>query len=567
MRKNVQKVLIALAVTLALSVTFSTRIFANSMSSLDYSIELQEDGSGIITETRQMYLTEDTEIYIVMENLGGSEVTDFHVSDFGEPLTYEPNWDIDASREEKAGKYGVVETSNGQELSWGIGEYGEHEYTVTYTITDMVRQLEDGQGMNWQLFDGQNNINPEEVTITITGPEPFTTDDTRIWGFGFDGEIYLEDGELVGWSNAALSDSHHITILMQFLDSPFQPNLSLDQTLSKQQKLATDESTYNTDSSDDQTGMILVIALGGGVLFVALIALVFGGSYSRAVKRAKPLITGKQRKQMNEDQYHRDVPYRDGPVTDIAYLLKEVGKGGMEGYFNAFMLKWLKEGYVTISHQETGRVFKNEKTSIKLDPRESFTHKFERRFWKILASAANDDGVVSDSKLKKWAQKNYKKIQAIDTDLPKKSKQMLIDQFYLNEIEVTYLGNMKTKVTKGTEKGEQLFNHIVQFENYLRDFSLLDEREAKEVALWDELLIWASLYGIAEQVAEQLKDFHPTYFEEGHISYADIYMMHIFSRNMSSGYSSAVNSASGGGGATSFGGGGGSFGGGGGGSR
>lgn len=44
---------------------------ANTMSSLDYHIELQEDGSGVITETRQMYLTEDTEIYIVMENFGG----------------------------------------------------------------------------------------------------------------------------------------------------------------------------------------------------------------------------------------------------------------------------------------------------------------------------------------------------------------------------------------------------------------------------------------------------------------------------------------------------------------
>ncbi len=537
------------------------------MSSLDYFIELQEGGSGIITETRQMYLTEDTEIYIVMENLGGSEVTDFHVSDFGEPLTYEPNWDIDASREEKAGKYGIVETSNGQELSWGIGEYGEHEYTVTYTITDMVRQLEDGQGMNWRLFDGRDNINPEEVTLTITGPEPFTTDDTRIWGFGFDGEIYLEDGVLVGWSNATLSDSHHITILMQFLDSPFQPSLSLDQTLSEQQELATDGSTYNTDNAGDRLGLLVGIALGGVGLLVALMALVFGGSYSRAIKRANPLITGKQRKQMNEDQYHRDVPYKYGSVTDIAYLLKEVGNGGMAAYFNAFMLKWLKEERVTLSHQETGRVFKSEKTSIKLDPRESFTDEFEQRFWEILASAANDDGVVSDSKLKKWAQKNYKKIQVIETDLPEKSKQTLIDQFYLDEIEVTYLGNMKTKVMKGTEKGEQLFNHIVQFENYLKDFSLLDEREAKEVALWDDLLIWASLYGIAEQVAEQLKDFHPTYFEEGHISYADIYMMHIFSRNMSSGYSSAVNSASGGGGVTSFGGGGGSFGGGGGGSR
>lgn len=552
--------------TLTVAVTFSPDLLANSMSSLDYYIELQEDGSGIITETRQMYLTEDTEIYIVMENLGGSEVTDFHVSDYGEPLTYQPDWDIDASREEKAGKYGIVETSDGQELSWGIGEYGEHEYTVTYTITDMVRQLEDGQGMNWQLFDGrENNIHPEEVTLTISGPEPFTPDDTRIWGFGFEGEVHLENGDLIGWSREPLANQSYITILMQFPDSPFQPIRSLDQSLSEQQELAKEGSSYN--SSSDFIGMIIVIAIGAIVLIFAAIATIIGVAYAKAVKRANPLVTGKQRQQLNEDQYHRSVPYTNGQITDIAYLLKEVGKGDMEAYFNAYMLKWLREERLTISHQETGRVFKSEVTSIKLDPRESFTAPFEQRFWEILSASADTNGVVNDSKLKKWAQKNYEKIQAIETDLPVKSKETLIEQRYLEEVEVSYLGNMKTKVVKGTERGEQLFNQLVQFENYLKDFSLLDEREAREVALWDDLLIWASLYGIAEQVAEQLRDFHPHYFEESHLSYTDIYMMHIFSRNMSSGYSSGASAASGGGGSTSFGGGGGSFGGGGGGSR
>ncbi|SDB84443.1 Predicted membrane protein [Pelagirhabdus alkalitolerans] len=564
MKNNFRKIFIALAVTLTLSVTFTAQAFANSMSSLDYHIELQEDGSGVITETRDMYLTEDTEIYIVMENLGGSEVTDFHVSDFGEPLTYEPDWDINASREEKAGKYGVVETSDGQELAWGIGEYGEHEYTITYTITDMVRQLEDGQGMSWQLFDGRDNINPEEVTMTITGPESFTTGDTRIWGFGFDGEVYLEDGELVGWSNESLSDSNHITILMQFLNEPFQPILSLDQTLSEQEDLATEGSTYNTS---DGTGITLAIVIIGLVLVGVLIITIFGGSYKRAVKRANPLIKGRERQKLNEDQYYRDEPYKEGSVTDIAYLLKELGKGGMEPYFNAFMLKWLKEGHITLSHEETGRLFKSEKTSIQLEETPPFTDEFEKRFWEILESSANIQGVVTDSELNEWAQKNYKKIQDIDVDLPVKSKEKLIDNFYLEEVEVSYLGNLKAQVTKGTEKGEELFNHIVQFENYLKDFSLIDERRAKEVALWDDLLIWASLYGIAEQVAEQLKDFHPTYFEESNISYTNLYMMHIFSRNMSTGYSAGVNASSGGGGATSFGGGGGSFGGGGGGSR
>src|SRR5690625_7324286 len=99
----------------------------------------------------------------------------------------------------------------------GIVQYGKHEYMVTYTITDLVRKLKDGQSMNWQFFDGANNINQEEVGVRIFGPDPFTVDDTLIWGFGFAGEIYLEDGVLVGWSERSLGASIYITILMKFL--------------------------------------------------------------------------------------------------------------------------------------------------------------------------------------------------------------------------------------------------------------------------------------------------------------------------------------------------------------
>lgn len=541
---------------------------ANTMSSLDYHIELQEDGSGVITETRQMYLTEDTEIYIVMENLGGSEVLDFHVSDFDEPLTYEPDWDINASREEKAGKYGIVQTSQGQELSWGIGEYGEHEYTVTYTITDMVRQLEDGQGMNWRLFDGHNNINPKEVTLTITGPRPFTVDDTRIWGFGFDGEVYLENGKLVGWSNTALSDQNHITILMHYLNEPFEPRLSLDQTLSEQEMLAKEGSSYNEDSSTDIIAIILSLVIGGFFLFTFVMVLGYGVFYKRALSRERPLITGRKRRAMNEDKYARDVPYPHAPMTDVAYLLQQVDKGKEEHYFGAFILKWIKEGRLAHTTKQTGKLKKKEtsKLEIKRDV-DLNAPPLEQKFWDIISAAAGSDSVLDEKKLKKWAEKNYKQIEKVKNEIPIQSKKHLIDRGYLKTKMVKVMKIFPVEIIEGTTEGEDLFNHLVQFENYLADFSLLDEREINEVLLWEDLLIWASLYGRADQVAEQLKQFYPQHVNDTSITYTDIYLMSMFSRSFSSGYTTGLSASSGGGGATSFGGGGGSFGGGGGGSR
>lgn len=560
-----------IGMVLLLGCVFQSQAYANSMESLDFHVELQVDGSGVVTETRKMHLTEDTEIYIKMENLGGSEISDFQVSDFGKPLTYEENWDIEAGRAEKSGKYGIVETDQGYELCWGIGEYGDHEYGVTYTISNMVRQLQDGQGMNWRLFDGEGNINPASLTITIDGPEPFTSENTKIWGFGFTGEIYLENGSLVGWSKEPLSDNNYVTILMQFAHEPFQPLLSMEQTLGEQENIAKEGSSYNQNQGDNslsfgEKAAGIVVGIVGALS--AIFSVIGIASRSRAIKRANPLIKGKERRKLNEDQYYREIPYGSGPITDVAYMLELVERGRIEDYFNAYLLKWLKEGNIDHITEEKGLIFKKEQSILQLNRPQIKGRDFESRLWNMMQAAAGEDNKLEEKEFTKWAKKNYEKIRDLKEELSSNSKSFLIREEFLKKKKVPVLKFFTSTVMCSTEQGESLFNHLVQFENYLRDFSLLNERVPKEVLLWDELLIWASLYDIAEEVAQQFEKLYPQFLEESQYTAGDFYMMTMFTNSFAKGYHSGLSSASsGGGGSTSMGGGGGSFGGGGGGSR
>ena len=104
---------------------------------------------------------------------------------------------------------------------------------------------------------------------------------------------------------------------------------------------------------------------------------------------------------------------------------------------------------------------------------------------------------------------------------------------------------------------------------FLQEFSRIDTREIMEVHLWDEYLMFAYLFGIADKVAKQLKNMYPEIWEqEVTMDYDTI----IFVNNISTRTVNAATSArdaaqsysSGGGGFSSGGGGGGSFGGGGG---
>ena len=50
---------------------------------------------------------------------------------------------------------------------------------------------------------------------------------------------------------------------------------------------------------------------------------------------------------------------------------------------------------------------------------------------------------------------------------------------------------------------------INRLNKYLEEFSNMDTKEVMEVKLWDEYLMFAYLFGIADKVAKQLKQMYP----------------------------------------------------------
>jgi uncharacterized membrane protein len=131
---------------------------------------------------------------------------------------------------------------------------------------------------------------------------------------------------------------------------------------------------------------------------------------------------------------------------------------------------------------------------------------------------------------------------------------------------------------KYTETGQTENRKIVGFKQFLEDATLIRQRTTPEVTLWRDYLIYASLIGIADKVAKELKDIDPVMFEQVYsMSYNDmsnvIYLTRSFANVVSqyaappvSSYSGGGSlggfSRSGGGGHSSFGGGGGFSGGG-----
>ena len=83
---------------------------------IDISVLVRDNGDASVTERRTMVITNKlTEGYIVMDNMGDLTLSGFGVSD-ETGLEYQvlPKWNINASRQEKAGKCGIVEKGHGR---------------------------------------------------------------------------------------------------------------------------------------------------------------------------------------------------------------------------------------------------------------------------------------------------------------------------------------------------------------------------------------------------------------------------------------------------------------------
>lgn len=524
----------------------------HKLEDLHIHVHVNEDGSARITEKRVAFLTEGTENFIVIGNLGKSEIKDFVVKENGETFQFIDDWDIDASQSEKAFKNGIIKTSGGYELSWGIGEYGQHEYIVEYTVTNFIKQLNDSQILFWRFVNDQMNTPPERVTVEIETENSLSEETEKIWGFGFEGEVHFHDGKVVATNDDPLDESDYVTILVKFADGMFTTDDHIDQSFEEVQEEAFSGSDYGKESrawfnfSKFQT-------IFGVSFLIFMILLRF---YNPSIKLTKEKPKTFRRKYQGE--YYRDYPY-EGNFLDVYYLLYVMGVSSFEKLLTAFILKWIKEDKVSVETEEVGIFNKKDAAAIYFSNKEIEASSPEGKLFHMMKLAAGSDEILKENEFTSWAEKNRKKLIAWEKAIVNESLQTLRSQRYIEEKEQRkFLFKSKTYVS--TAKGEELEKKVYQYVNYLHDYSLLNEHEAINVKIWDDIMIWAALLGLTEVVSKQFKQLYPKYEQETAYTGGSLFLISSFTHEASEGRKAGA--IGGGGGATSSGGGGGSFGGG-----
>ena len=180
-------------------------------------------------------------------------------------------------------------------------------------------------------------------------------------------------------------------------------------------------------------------------------------------------------------------------IDDLSYFY------GMsnQNIIGSLLLKLMAKGDVTIVRE---KYKKDEKEMLKIvHPCQEISKEAKGddrlacHVLRLLTLASGDDLVLQPEEFEKWCRQ-------------KKNE---------NDIQ-NFMKMLESKPDK--EYTNQHAAHIFGLKAFLQDFTLLNERGTMEVGLWDQYLVYAEFFGLADQVRKDMERICPEYLRISNIT-------------------------------------------------
>ena len=547
-------------------------VYANNINSINMDIYIDINGNAHVKEIWNTYLNQGTEGYRAYTNLGGASISNFSVSDNTKMYTTLDYWNTSASFNNKAYKAGINRINNGVELCFGISKYGSNKYTLTYDINDFVVDLNDSQMIYWNFVNRDLASLTDSVYIKIYADHSFSNS-LNVWGYGnYGGYAYVYDG-YIEISNYSLDSDEYMVGLVKFDKGTFNTTNHINQEFQYYYDMAEDGAVDYVD--DEKNGFNIFIIIMNIILtalsfIIPIIVMIFAINSTKNKAGTYKLDFGTTGSKLPKDvNMFRDIPcnkdiIRAYWVANSYGLVKQ-----KTDFLGAILLKWLKQKHIEIKSNTVGTIFKKENTCIVFQTQvPNLDNQLEKDLYSYMYIASKD-GILESREFEKWCKNNYSKILNWFDKILDYESDILVDEGMLTKESKKVLGIFNSTVYSVNPKMYEEAIQMKGLREFFKYFKNMEDKKAIEVMLWEEYLMYAQIFGVAKEVAEQFKKLYPDvitdYNYESVVFVRNITYTGMVSANTAR--SRAQSYSSGGGGFSSGGGGGGSFGGGGGGFR
>lgn len=518
---------------------------ANSIQSIDADVYIDVNGDANITEKWSTILDSGTEGYKPYTNLGNMYISDFSVSDeSGKTYDFNDEWNTNASFAEKVYKYGYHYTNDGVELCWGISNYGNKIYIINYKINNFVKQYDDAQAIYFDFLNLDQDVG--KVKITIRSDTHFSLDNSKIWGFGYKGSINFVDGDIVMTSEGMLPKAEFMTALVRFDENLFNTNNYVNGNFDELYDLAfSDNKTRNHNVIKSilhflkTAGKIILKHLMIPILLIIFIVILVFRKRDYGYYRF--CYNNMIYPSSNDDTYYQNIPCNNDLELAywICYQYQIVSDNQLrKGIISAYFLKWIHENKIKVfkTNREEFGVFGLGKITFDLSNlvTETFSNNSEKKLALFMLSASNEDKLLNSDDFNKWSKNNFKEFNYWYISIFSDVKTSLMR----NNLLYSSSENSKEIDTISSDINEEAA-HLNGLKNFLLDYGNIEEKELIEIYTFEQYLIFAALFGIAEKVEAQFKKQYPDYF----VKYDyDFSLIHEIAASCFASYSKALSS-------------------------
>ncbi|NLZ19894.1 MAG: DUF2207 domain-containing protein [Bacteroidales bacterium] len=484
---------------------------AQEIRDIDETVVLQADGSARITQVWDVNVVSGTEFYLPFDHLGPLDIRDLAVSEGDLQFVSEgDDWDTDRTLEQKRGRCGIVRKSHGVELCWGQGSYGDHVWTVSYTVDGLVMKMGEYNGLYFSFVNPGLSAPPQHVKVTLvngTGGPEWTDENVKVWGFRSQSEIFVEDGTVRAESIAPFDGNSAMTVLVRFDPDLFAPAVDYGKDFEKIHDMALRGSDYKDKVTFMDIlawilvvlGVLLFTPVGWVVLVIAIVIYYLVTTYVLDWKFQKGIFGSHKIK-----GWYRDVPL-EGNIPASYYVLSRggrvngLGKDSSKNLIGAYFLKWVLDGVVEVLPDPNKKI----RVNLSFVKKGNFPESVERDLYVMVREASGANLILEAGELEKWSKKSFSRISDVPHREQTRGLKWFQDRHYVSKRDDLF-----------TKEGQEQARHVIEFKNFLNDFTLSKERGAIEVTLWRDYLVFAALFGIADKVARQFEKLYPAEFTQ-----------------------------------------------------
>lgn len=520
------------------------------MNELNYSVSLNEDGSMNVIETWNIYVKNTGTLFRTFDDFEKYPISNVNVVDLTKNKNLR-NMNKYAYDVPEGNYYGTKTSYNQFEIAWGTGKessQGNVEYQISYKVDNVITTYNDCQEFYWKFLDTSNNIACKKITGTIKLYKPVVNiENLKVWGHGeINGTIERSSEDTIKFDINNFNPRTMLEIRSVVTEKLF--NASKINNINVLNDILQEEKDF-ADKTNEEIAFNRMIIIG--ILIIEVVFLLYG-----LIKIIINIINkGSGEFNYKGIDYFRDIPRENNSTPGEAIYLYNLFtcKNKNRSLIAAYILDLCVKGYLSIQEE-------NKDMYITILKQPENLKKDEELVYDLIRQVSMENKKVNIKDINKFSKKNklsyeictksimdsiednLREENLIERDikaLQRSGKKeyiltivmmiSLIIPFALNIInvllfipvflffiELIVLCNLRSNLNKYklTQTGVYEAEEWNGLRNYLKDYSLIEEKDIFDINLWEKYLVYAVVLGISKELINQLREKYPNIFTQ-----------------------------------------------------